>query len=421
MKKMFFTAAIAVLVLAIFALPSFAAELSVSLDGSEIETVDANGVTVPPILVDGTTYLPVRAVANALGLSIEWDNETKSVLINGAAENLALGDNVNIYISGAKFTPKNAKGDTVAPILKDGTTYLPIRAIGEAFDKNVSWDQASLTAILTTPAFKTDFDENKTYAIVSKASGKAISVLSSGLGTAAFESFDYQAFKLIPASVEGYYNVQSVYNEKNFDVNGNSKTTGANIITYNPGTADNQMFAFVETENGVIIYSRSSKLPIEDSADKVKQNTRRDSVVQLWDIVEIEPKSSESAAVYRTLTCGELALSNSDSLKAESVSDTMTQNWVLTPNSDAEYIITNAETGKSLDVANNSQTSGDPIITYATSGDPNQRWIFEKNDDGTYLIKSVHSGLYLTIAEDNTIVHADLNSAAKQSWTVTIK
>lgn len=420
MKKLFLTAAFAVLILALFALPSAAAELSATLDGETIECVDVNGNAVPPLLIDGTTYLPVRAVSNALNLTIDWDDDTKSVLINGEAENAALGDSVNIYIAGVKFTPKNVNGDTVDPIILDGTTYLPIRAIGEAFDKNVTWDQETLTAVLTTPAFKTDFEEDKVYAIISKANGKAISVLDSGLGTAAFGSFDYQAFKLIPASHEGYYNVQSVYNEKNFDVNGNSKSAGASIITYTPGTADNQMFAFVETDNGIIIYARSSKLPIEDSADKVKQNTLRGSVVQLWEVVEVEPVSSESAAVYRTIECGNLALSNSDSLKAEAISGSDAQKWILTPDSDAEYIITNAETGKSLDVANNSTTPGDPIITYQTSGDDNQRWVFEKNDDGTYLIRSVHSNLYLTISEDNTIIHAERDENAKQTWTLTI-
>jgi hypothetical protein len=30
-------------------------------------------------MVDGTTYLPVRAVASALGLAVEWDGETNTV------------------------------------------------------------------------------------------------------------------------------------------------------------------------------------------------------------------------------------------------------------------------------------------------------------------------------------------------------
>ncbi|MBQ8002326.1 MAG: RICIN domain-containing protein, partial [Clostridia bacterium] len=94
--------------------------------------------------------------------------------------------------------------------------------------------------------------------------------------------------------------------------------------------------------------------------------------------------------------------------------------WSLTPNEDGEYTITNKSTGKSLDVANNSKTSGDPIITYKASSDANQRWTFERTDDGTYLIKSVHSGLYLSVAEDGKIVHAELNQVYKQNWKVSV-
>lgn len=223
---------------------------------------------------------------------------------------------------------------------------------------------------------------------------------------------------MIPASVSGYYNVRSVSNNKNFDVNGDSKTAGANIITYNPGTANNQMFAFVETEEGLIIYARSSKLPIEDSADKVKQNDRRESPVQYWEVVEVEPVA-ESGDVYHTLSIDSLALTDADSLSALPASGDDAQKWLLTPDDDGEYIITNASTSKSLDVANNSTTPGDPVITYTTSGDDNQRWILEKTDDGTFLIKSVHSSLYLTVS-GSSLVQNEINDGAMQKWSISV-
>jgi len=44
-----------------------------------------------------------------------------------------------IEIDGEKQIFKNANGDRVYPILHDGTTYLPIRAIGELMNKDVYW------------------------------------------------------------------------------------------------------------------------------------------------------------------------------------------------------------------------------------------------------------------------------------------
>ena len=53
--------------------------ISITLDGKKITPKDANGKAVEPFIIDGTTYLPVRAVANALGLNVTWDGTTKTV------------------------------------------------------------------------------------------------------------------------------------------------------------------------------------------------------------------------------------------------------------------------------------------------------------------------------------------------------
>ncbi len=49
------------------------------LNGNELIPTDANGKRVDPLLVDGTTYLPVRAISTALGLEVAWDEETYTV------------------------------------------------------------------------------------------------------------------------------------------------------------------------------------------------------------------------------------------------------------------------------------------------------------------------------------------------------
>ena len=50
----------------------------------EIQTLaDANGNLVYPITYEGTTYLPVRSVANLLGIDVSWDQTTQTVLLGG--------------------------------------------------------------------------------------------------------------------------------------------------------------------------------------------------------------------------------------------------------------------------------------------------------------------------------------------------
>ncbi len=59
--------------------------------------------------------------------------------------------NIQIMINGTKIQPKDANGNTVEPFIVDGTTYLPIRAVGEALGKEVSWDSETNTVSLNDP------------------------------------------------------------------------------------------------------------------------------------------------------------------------------------------------------------------------------------------------------------------------------
>jgi len=56
--------------------------IKITLDNQEITPTDANGTYVEPFIIDGTTYLPVRAVSDALGLSVNWDANTNTVKLS---------------------------------------------------------------------------------------------------------------------------------------------------------------------------------------------------------------------------------------------------------------------------------------------------------------------------------------------------
>lgn len=51
------------------------------VNGNEVTPKDGNGKVVEPFIVDGTTYLPVRAVAEALGQAVSWDGKANTVYI----------------------------------------------------------------------------------------------------------------------------------------------------------------------------------------------------------------------------------------------------------------------------------------------------------------------------------------------------
>ena len=51
--------------------------IEVTIDGKQVELKDKN----EPFVIDGTTYLPVRAIGEALGLDVAWDGETSTVAL----------------------------------------------------------------------------------------------------------------------------------------------------------------------------------------------------------------------------------------------------------------------------------------------------------------------------------------------------
>ena len=83
--------------------------ITIFVDDAPITPWDADKNIVKPFIFEGTTYLPVRAISEALGKQVRWDGETYSVFIEGQMEQpaaheqlfpLANGDN---YVSDIKM------------------------------------------------------------------------------------------------------------------------------------------------------------------------------------------------------------------------------------------------------------------------------------------------------------------------------
>lgn len=56
---------------------------------------------------------------------------------------------INIYVDGALRIPTDANGNRVFPIVYNGTTYLPVRALtGMLTDKNVAWDGSTQSIMI---------------------------------------------------------------------------------------------------------------------------------------------------------------------------------------------------------------------------------------------------------------------------------
>lgn len=73
--------------------------ITIKYNGEEQNLADASGNRVYPITYNGTTYLPIRAVSNMLGIGVEWDGATQTVLL-GKTEAA-----VNLFEAYTPYTP----------------------------------------------------------------------------------------------------------------------------------------------------------------------------------------------------------------------------------------------------------------------------------------------------------------------------
>ncbi|ADG07781.1 copper amine oxidase N-terminal domain-containing protein [Kyrpidia tusciae] len=120
--------------------------------GSTTYTVNGQQQTMdvaPYLKNDGRVMLPVRFVANALGVSddsIIWNQNDKSVTIfkGGSVVKMTLGSNT-LIVNGTAV-----QMDVAPELYNDGRVMLPIRWVGQALNANISWDQATQTVTVTT-------------------------------------------------------------------------------------------------------------------------------------------------------------------------------------------------------------------------------------------------------------------------------
>lgn len=57
-------------------------DIKMYINGEYVTPTDADGNAVEPFAINGTTYLPVRAIGNALGMNVNWDASTNSVILS---------------------------------------------------------------------------------------------------------------------------------------------------------------------------------------------------------------------------------------------------------------------------------------------------------------------------------------------------
>lgn len=131
------------------------------VNGRYVEFNDDMGY---PILIDGTTFIPVRAVAEAFSAFVQYFSDTNTVYINKEKMYMAIPVGKKFI----KFRPdetdshSHLKEQTIeiskAAFIKNGRTYLPLRVIFEVFGAKVDWISETKTIIVNN-----DYSLNSKY------------------------------------------------------------------------------------------------------------------------------------------------------------------------------------------------------------------------------------------------------------------
>lgn len=103
---------------------------------------------VPPLIIDGRTLVPVRAVFETLGADVKWDERKSEVKIekNNLQVKLTI-DSITAYVNGS---PKTL--DVPAKIVEDsskrGRTLVPVRFISESIGYDVVWNEKDSSVVI---------------------------------------------------------------------------------------------------------------------------------------------------------------------------------------------------------------------------------------------------------------------------------
>lgn len=126
---------------------AMAAALSVSAAGATSLVVDGMNVQtdVPPVIVDGRTLVPVRALFESLGATVGWEESTQTATATKGSTVISMQiGNTTAYVNGVAKT-LDVPAQTI-----EGRTMAPARFVAESLNATVNWDSASDTVKIST-------------------------------------------------------------------------------------------------------------------------------------------------------------------------------------------------------------------------------------------------------------------------------
>lgn len=132
---------------------------SVDLDNAELVPLYENGLRVSDgILLNGTTYVPLRSFSDAVGVEIEiaWDSETDTATVTGNGLDLSV-------TVGQQYMTANGRCLYIpmGVLIYNGSVIVPVRELAKVYGVEVEWheESSSISLIAENAEFIKSADE----------------------------------------------------------------------------------------------------------------------------------------------------------------------------------------------------------------------------------------------------------------------
>ena len=125
-------------------------EISVYVEGQKVS------FDVPPQTINDRTMVPIRAIFEVMGATVNWDNATQTAICT--KDNTVVKMTLNSKTEYINDVPYEMD---VAPVIVDNRTLAPARYVAEAFGYFVNWDGNTKSVLINkTSTIKDGTKEN---------------------------------------------------------------------------------------------------------------------------------------------------------------------------------------------------------------------------------------------------------------------
>jgi len=105
--------------------------------------IDFSSVNQWPLIENGRTMVPLRAVFEVLNCKVRWEESSKSAIVEyGTTKIIIPADSTTAYVNGKAYSL-----DVPAKIIND-RVMIPLRFVSEAIEKTVIWDDLNKTVLI---------------------------------------------------------------------------------------------------------------------------------------------------------------------------------------------------------------------------------------------------------------------------------